>query len=371
MIKTTRPRGFAPWSPEPQNIAILEMIQAVLDEYADHLPLTMRQVWYRLVGTRGFAKTEKAYKQLLEIGNRARRAGMLRFDDIRDDGVQIKRPYMLDDMKDGVRNIVATAECYRLDRQKGQWRRLLVMCEAGGMIPQLERVCDPYSIPVQSSGGFDSTTAKHALARQVVDDGAGGTLVLHIGDHDPSGVHVFSSLAEDIGAFVRAMGGSVDFGRLAVTPAQIIELNLPTAPAKETDRRSFAGVGDDPNATVQAEAIPPDVLARIVEERIQRHMDLDLYHEVLAQEDRERQRLVSAASKLRAGMPGRPKTNVMTLDMHQREALLEWWGSRSLREAAADLGVSKSTLQRFLAEHGNNSINPGGRPRTARAARRA
>jgi hypothetical protein len=47
------------------------------------------------------------------------------------------------------------------------------------------------------------------------------------------------------------------FTRLAVTPAQITELELSTAPAKEIDRRSFAG------ETTQVEAIPPDVLAAI------------------------------------------------------------------------------------------------------------
>jgi hypothetical protein len=62
----------------------------------------------------------------------------------------------------------------------------------------------------------------------------GDTRVLHIGDHDASGVHVFQSLAEDVTAFV-ARRRSVSFHRLA-TPAQIIKLILPTASAKETDR---------------------------------------------------------------------------------------------------------------------------------------
>jgi predicted DNA-binding protein (UPF0251 family) len=364
--KTTRPRGFAPWSPEPASLAIVEMIKAVLDEYAEHLPLTMRQVFYRLVGTRGFAKTEKAYKQLLEIGNRARRSGLIDFDAIRDDGVRIERPYALKDMAHGVRNLVSTAKWYRLDRQKGQWRRLLVMCEAAGMVPQLVRVCDPYSVPVHSSGGFDSVTAKHDLAQQIVKDRAGGTLVLHIGDHDPAGVHVFSSMAQDVKAFVQSLHGKADFQRLAVTPQQIIDMRLPTAPAKEyANRPSFSGVGDDPDATTQAEAIPPDELARIVEERITRHMDMDIYRSVLDREEGERQRLVSAASKLRAGMPGRPPTRVMEMDMHEREALVEWWGTRLLREAAKELKVSKSTLQRFLAKYRYNTINPGGRPRKA------
>jgi len=161
------------------------MVQGVLDEYQEYLPLTLRQVFYRLVATRGYDKTEKAYKQLGEIANRARRAGLIAFSSLRDDGVRVERPYMLRNVKHAVDNLAATANAYRLDRQRGQKTRLMVLCEAAGMVPQLVRVCDPYSIPVQSSGGFDSVTAKHDLARQVVKDG--DTLVLHIGDHDPSG----------------------------------------------------------------------------------------------------------------------------------------------------------------------------------------
>ena len=56
--KRTRPRGFAPWTP---SAALVERVQAVLDvlaEYQAHLPLTNRQVFYRLVATRAYDKTE-------------------------------------------------------------------------------------------------------------------------------------------------------------------------------------------------------------------------------------------------------------------------------------------------------------------------
>src|SRR5215831_21094084 len=46
----TRVRGFAPWSPEKATLALLDQVQGILDEYADHLPLTIRQIFYRLVG---------------------------------------------------------------------------------------------------------------------------------------------------------------------------------------------------------------------------------------------------------------------------------------------------------------------------------
>jgi hypothetical protein len=49
----TRPRGFADWSPRPDTMALLDTVRSVLDEYADYLPLTVRQIFYRLVGAHG------------------------------------------------------------------------------------------------------------------------------------------------------------------------------------------------------------------------------------------------------------------------------------------------------------------------------
>jgi hypothetical protein len=67
-------------------------------------------------------------------------------------------------------------------------------------------------------------------------------------------------------------------GCLAVTPEQIEGYGLPTAPAKATDRRAFEG------ETVQAEALPPDVLAGIVEAAIEAALDMEVYWRALATE---------------------------------------------------------------------------------------
>ncbi|WBB60993.1 hypothetical protein O7599_00030 [Streptomyces sp. WMMC500] len=52
----TRVRGFAPWSPRPATQRLIEQTRAVLAEYRDFLPMTARQVFYRLVGAHGFPK---------------------------------------------------------------------------------------------------------------------------------------------------------------------------------------------------------------------------------------------------------------------------------------------------------------------------
>ena len=67
------------WRPRAKSLALLDQVNAVLREYIEHLPLTIRQIFYRLVGAYAYDKTEQAYDRLGEMLNRARRAGFVRF----------------------------------------------------------------------------------------------------------------------------------------------------------------------------------------------------------------------------------------------------------------------------------------------------
>jgi hypothetical protein len=158
------------------------------------------------------------------------------------------------------------------------------------MVPQLERVASRYSVPVACSGGFDSTTAKHSMGQRLA--GLGAATVLHVGDHDPSGVHMFGSLDEDVTAFCDYYGGDIEFIRLAVTPEQVEEHQHPTAPPKATDNRSFSGL------TTQAEALDPAVLADIVRQAIEQRLDMEAYHQRLDEEVDTRETLKSRLTEI-------------------------------------------------------------------------
>lgn len=282
----TRVRGFAPWNPQRKTRELLARIEMVLDEYREYLPLTIRQVFYRLVGNHEYAKTEQAYSNLCEVFNRARRAGLISFDAIRDDGGSRFDPPAWGGVASFKDTVAQTAKAYRLDRQSGQGRRLWVMCEAAGMAPMLADAADPYGVCVLSSGGFDSLTAKRNLAKELNADG-GPVEILHLGDFDPSGVHMFSALQEDVGAMVDADGGPAPtFTRLAVTPAQIAAMALPSAPPKKTDKRAF-----EADYTVQCEAIPPDRLTGILRDAIEERRCAQATDYVLTQERQDREEL--------------------------------------------------------------------------------
>lgn len=83
-----RVRGFVQWRPQRGTLAVLDQVRAVLAEYAAYLPLTIRQIFYRLVGAHDHPKTEAAYERLCNYLNRARRAEMIDMSAIRDDGGQ-------------------------------------------------------------------------------------------------------------------------------------------------------------------------------------------------------------------------------------------------------------------------------------------
>lgn len=278
-----RPRGPVPaWRPHGQTLRVLAAVDDVLDRYADQLPLSLRQIFYVLVSDQVLPKTERAYKNLCEHLGMARRSGRLDWSMIRDDTqVVVQAPTSFAGPIDFWRTLRGAAEEYRRNRQDGQPVRLELWCETAGMVPQLSRIGAEYGLATYSGGGFDGLAGKHdAAERAVVSDVE--TVVLHVGDLDPSGIHLFNALAEDVAAFAAAAGARIRFERVAVTADQVERYALPTAPPKASDHRSFTG------NTTQSEALPPDVLATVVREAIEAHRDPDVHQAVLTREEAER-----------------------------------------------------------------------------------
>lgn len=289
--KRSRPRGYADWRPQATTRALLTDVETVLETYSEHLPLTIRQVYYALVGAGKLDKTDKAYERLCEHLNRARRARLIDFDCIRDDGVSVCKTITYNGLQAFDEETARRARQYRRDYQAGQPYAIELWSEAGGMVYQLAAAVEEFSIPVYSAGGFASLSATHEIAERALERSV-PTVILHVGDFDPSGVSIFEAMMTDAAAFVKADRTihtlEIIPVRVALTAEQVETYNLEAAPAKVGDTRSRSWDG----GTCQLEALPPDVLAQIVRFAILERVDLDVLGEHERAEHRERAELL-------------------------------------------------------------------------------
>jgi hypothetical protein len=133
------------------NTSYLKAVWTIFNTLPDKRGTGNGADFYRLVGAHGYDKTERAYERLSEALNRARRARLIPMASIRDGGGARVDPDFWRDTDQFLRSYRAAAERFRLDRQHGQPTRLLLLCEAAGMVPQLARAVDDYGLRVISA----------------------------------------------------------------------------------------------------------------------------------------------------------------------------------------------------------------------------
>jgi hypothetical protein len=309
--------GYQPYSPYAETQVILKQVVAILREYAANLPLTLRQIFYRLVAAYAYDKTEQAYNNLGSYVRRARRASMLPagergttpyipFAAIRDDSTSLVAPITFDGRTVFEETVMDSARNFMLDRQDGQPQAIEIWCEAAGLMPILFELASPYGISVYSSGGVDTITPKHDLALRVAQRAGNGmaTRMLHVGDFDPTGELIHRNLAEDVGTMVYQLTGSDDWyevERVALTPQQIVDKDVITAPPKRKDNNLARFIDDNQwlveqlgteEIAAQLEALTPTELAVMLEEAITSYVDMEAYEEVLEEEAEIRHTLI-------------------------------------------------------------------------------
>lgn len=313
-------RGYVEFNPTAETAYWLERAQLVVDDYRSSWPLTVRQVFYRMVAAHGFPKREADYKRLVGIIAKARRASLVGSDHgipfaaIRDDRGRAVDPFYYAGELDFVDSVAGYAESYRIDRRSDQPQLVELWCEAAGMVPIVTEIADPYGLRVSSGGGYDSVTAKHQLAtRAAALWKAEGrpTLVLHVGDFDPSGENLCDVLRDDVTHMVtQQIGGRVlsegrrafDVQRVALTARQVVDRQVITAPAKPTDARQAAFLAKydwlveelgTESIAAQLEALEPAELSELMREAIVERLDRDVYDETLARERDQRESLIA------------------------------------------------------------------------------
>ncbi len=279
------PKNFG----EP-TLKIIDAANAVLVEYLRQgFELTLRGLYYKFIGRDLFPdsrfwrwtgdkwvratadepgatkNSQPNYKWFGEIMNDARLAGLVDWDYISDMTRNLRgRPHWSSPGE----IIESCAAQFSTDRWATQANYVEVWVEKDAQVSVIRNACQPLDVPYFSCRGYTSQSEMREAALRLIGIVQAGRKphIIHLGDHDPSGVDMTRDIQDRIELFMvhhiaknwsdnqAAAGRTVSrvdleahiqdtighqlINRIALNKEQIARYNPPPSPAKSTDSRS-------------------------------------------------------------------------------------------------------------------------------------
>lgn len=216
---------------------LLATINQILEEYqAQGLVMTVRQLYYQLVARNYIPNSEKSYKSITKLVNDGRMAGWLDWDVLEDRtrAFETRARWV-----NGPQFLESVTPQFHVDMWSNQEVRPYIIIEKEALAGVFARVCREYDVPFLCARGYPSVSVLREWVKYTLIPHykrGQDILLLHFGDHDPSGIDMSRDLEERIDLFSEGYG-TAQFTRLALNMQQIEEENPPPNPAKTTDSR--------------------------------------------------------------------------------------------------------------------------------------
>jgi hypothetical protein len=262
---------------------IIDKANEIIQNYAiQGFDLTLRQLYYQFVARDLIPNSMAEYKRLGSIINDARLAGLIDWDMITDRTRNLEETSCWSSPEDIIR---ASAHCFTLDKWADQPIRVEAWIEKDALKGVISNVCEKLEIPYFSCRGYVSQsemwTAARRIRRLYVQNNYQRTVILHLGDHDPSGIDMSRDIENRIRMFLAADGYEDAFNvkRIALNMDQVKFYNPPPNPAKTTDKRFQAYIKRFGTESWELDALEPNVLIDLIKDTTDEFIDYDLWEE--------------------------------------------------------------------------------------------
>lgn len=274
-------RFYKEWNPNQNSINLVSIANDIINEYqAAGYVLTLRQLYYQFVARDIIENTERSYKNLGSVITRARMAGLLSWEAIEDRNREYNSFWTDEDELNPIRDL---PRYIRYDQWARQDTYIEVWVEKEALGNVVERACKPLLVPHMACKGYLSASeAWRAGMRfeEKIDEGKNCVLI-HLGDHDPSGIDMTRDNADRLELFA---GQGIEVTRIALNMDQVEQYNPPTNPAKITDSRAKEYIRRYGRKSWELDALEPAVLERLITNEIEQYIDSELWDEVDNQE---------------------------------------------------------------------------------------
>jgi hypothetical protein len=261
--------------------SLLQLANRIIADYAvQGFDLTLRQLYYQMVSRDIIPNNQSEYKKLGQIVSDARRAGVIDWDAIIDRTRNLRANSHWDTPAD---ILLSAEQSFQIDKWAGQKYRPEVWVEKDALVGVVERACKPLDISFFACRGYSSDSEMWRASQRCIDyDDKGQRLyIIHLGDHDPSGI----DMSRDIKDRFNLFESYPLVKRIALNFDQVQQYNPPPNPAKETDSR-WQGYVDEYGVTDswELDALEPQVIVDLITDQVVLIRDDDLWYSQVKKE---------------------------------------------------------------------------------------
>lgn len=278
----------------PATKEVIKQADEIMREYAEMgFSLTLRQLYYQFVARGLVANRQKEYTRLGNIVSDARLAGLLDWDWIED---RTRNLATFPSWVNPESIIESAAASFRLNPWIRQKNYVEVWVEKEALIGVIESACQEFRVPHFACRGYTSQSELYVAGKRLGSKKKLGkqVTVLHLGDHDPSGIDMTRDNTDRLSMFAQDY---IRVERLALNFDQIEELNPPPNPAKQTDSRFESYEREYGTESWELDALDPRYIAGLVTREIRARIDLDEWNDSMSRETQCRSRLAKCADR--------------------------------------------------------------------------
>lgn len=284
---------------QQKSLALIEFVNEVIDEYRQQgYNLTLRQVYYQLVSRDIIPNNDKSYDNTGTLINNGRLAGLIDWHAIEDRTRNLRCMSHWDTPKDVINS---AAWSYSLDKWIGQPRYVEVWVEKDALSEIVGKASNRLDVPYFSCRGYVSQSEMWGAAQRLISHSYSHKelIILHLGDHDPSGIDMTRDIRERLEMFcedeLSPDCDGVKIKRIALNMKQVEIYNPPPNPAKLTDSRCGEYIACYGRSSWELDALEPQVLEDLIVNEIRRHLQVGKYNAICKKEEQQKERLFEVA----------------------------------------------------------------------------
>lgn len=265
---------------QAKSYELIQLVNSVITEYERQgYELTLRQVYYQLVARGYISNNDRSYKNLGNLINDGRLAGLIDWCAIVDRTRNLRNNSHWDCPED----VIASAKySYMLDRWKEQPNYVEVWVEKDALIGIVSKICKELDVPHFSCRGYTSQSEMWSAAQRFIRQGWRDSTIIHLGD--PSGIDMTRDIQERLEMF----GANVDVKRVELTMEQISIFNPPPNPTKLSDARASSYIAEFGDECWELDALEPKVISDLIRTEVCELVDFDLFREIEENEEADK-----------------------------------------------------------------------------------